>query len=1370
MVKKVISKISNHQSLRILMVEDSEDDVLLIIRELKKGGYDPVYERVETATAMKKALKEKQWDIILCDYKLPKFNAPSALAVLEETNIEIPVIIVSGTIGEETAVECMRLGAQDYIMKNNLSRLCPAVARELEEADSRSKHKQAAKALRESEEKYRNILEDMDEGYFEIDLKGNFTFVNNAECRNMGYSREELIGMNNRQYTDEENAKKAFQAFNNLYKTGEPSRIFDYEVIKKDGTKAVSELLVSLIKDSKGKLIGFRGLSRHITERKQADEKLRQSEEKYRTILENIEDGYYEVDLNGNFTFFNDSMCRILGYPQEEIVGMNNRVYTNKVNAKKIFQAFNEVYRTGKPGRVVDYEIIRKDGTNRYIETSISLHKDSSGKLIGFRGIIRDITERKQAEGELRESEEKYRLTFASTSDVIFMVDSELKVSNITPSVEKILGYKPEELINKFFPDLNLMTPESLKRAIPNVGQILSGAEVPNVVYNFITKEGLTIIGEVTGSPIVQKGKIIGISCVARDITERKQAESQREAALEALRQNEEKYRNILENIEDGYYEVDLNGNFTFFNDSMCRILGYPQEEMMGMNNRQFTNKENAKKLFKTFNEVYRTGEPAKEFDWQIIRKDGTERHIEVSVSLQKNSSGKPIGFRGISRDVTSRKQAEKSLRQSEEKYRSILENMEDGYYETDLTGNFTFFNDSLCKIYGYPRKELMGMNDEQYTDEENAKKVFKFFNKIYRTGESGKIFDNEIIRKDGAKRQIEVSGSLKKDSLGNPTGFSGIIRDITERKRAEEVLRQSEEKYRTIIETIQEGYFEIDLAGNFTFVNDAQCKITGTPREQLIGKNNRGYTSEEEAKRLYQIYNRIYRTGEPEKGYAFEFIRRDGTKASHEVSVSLIMDAKGKPIGFRGISRDITERKQMEEALRQSEDRYRTIIETMEDGYWETDLPGNFTFVNDAECKIAGTPKEQLIGRNNQQYTDKTTAKRLYETFKEIYKTGKPVKSCDFEFIRRNGTRVFAEFSVSLIRDAQGKPTGFRGVTRDVTERKQAEDTLAKSEEKYRRLVENAQEGIFQSTAEGQHIAVNQAFANILGYESPEEVITTITDISHQIYVHPDERTKILQIIEKEDSIKGYETEFYRKDGSKIWVSINMHAVRDDQGHLLYYQGIDQDITDKKKMELERQENIERLRKSLGATINAMAVTVETRDPYTAGHQRRVADLARSIAMELNLGRELIDGVRMASMIHDIGKISIPSEILTKPTKLTDLEFNLIKTHPESGYNILKDIEFPWPIARIVLEHHERINGSGYPSGLKGEQILLGSRILAIADVVEAISSHRPYRASKGIEAALDEISINKGILYEPDIVDACLRLFREKNYKMAA
>jgi response regulator RpfG family c-di-GMP phosphodiesterase len=197
--------------------------------------------------------------------------------------------------------------------------------------------------------------------------------------------------------------------------------------------------------------------------------------------------------------------------------------------------------------------------------------------------------------------------------------------------------------------------------------------------------------------------------------------------------------------------------------------------------------------------------------------------------------------------------------------------------------------------------------------------------------------------------------------------------------------------------------------------------------------------------------------------------------------------------------------------------------------------------------------------------------------------------------------------------------------------------------------------------------------------------------------------------------------------------------------------------------------ESLVKLRKTLGGTVHAISMAVETRDPYTAGHQRRVADLARTIATEMGFSTDRTDFIRIAASIHDIGKIAVPAEILTKPTKLTDIEFNLIKIHSEAGYEILKDIEFSWPVADVVLQHHEWMNGSGYPNGLKKEELLPESRIITVADVVESMASYRPYRVALGINAALDEIAKNKGILYDPEVVDACLRLFNEKGYKLA-
>jgi len=227
------------------------------------------------------------------------------------------------------------------------------------------------------------------------------------------------------------------------------------------------------------------------------------------------------------------------------------------------------------------------------------------------------------------------------------------------------------------------------------------------------------------------------------------------------------------------------------------------------------------------------------------------------------------------------------------------------------------------------------------------------------------------------------------------------------------------------------------------------------------------------------------------------------------------------------------------------------------------------------------------------------------------------------------------------------------------------------------------------------------------------------------------------------------------------------------DQAAIAYqnailFEDLEKDLIMRKEVEKELQHSMEKLRKAMSGIIHTMALTVEAKDPYTAGHQKRVANLARSIAKEMNLPDQQIDAIRMAGTIHDLGKISVPGEILSKPGKINETEFDLIKDHTQVGYDILKEIEFPWPIAKIVLQHHERMDGSGYPGGLSGEDIIIEARILAVADVVEAMAFHRPYRPALGIKKALEEITKNKGIIYDSQVVDACLKLFTKKGFEL--
>ncbi len=252
---------------------------------------------------------------------------------------------------------------------------------------------------------------------------------------------------------------------------------------------------------------------------------------------------------------------------------------------------------------------------------------------------------------------------------------------------------------------------------------------------------------------------------------------------LNRLRGNEEKYRTILETIEEGYYEVDLSGNFTFLNDAMARIIGYSKKEMIGMNNREYADAETARKVYKVFNNVFRTGIPDKGFDWEFISNNGIKRHVETSIALIKNDNRDAIGFQGLLRDVTKRKTAEKSLLASEEKYRTILETIEEGYYEVDLSGNLTFFNPVICKILGYSPDEILGMNNREFSDPETTARVYEVFNNVYKTGMPDKGFDWTFIRKDNTKLQVETSISLQRDTNGVPVGFRGILRDVDERK-----------------------------------------------------------------------------------------------------------------------------------------------------------------------------------------------------------------------------------------------------------------------------------------------------------------------------------------------------------------------------------------------------------------------------------------------------------------------------------------------------------------------------------------------------------------------------------------------------------
>ncbi|HNV65442.1 MAG TPA: PAS domain S-box protein, partial [Smithellaceae bacterium] len=377
-------------------------------------------------------------------------------------------------------------------------------------------------------------------------------------------------------------------------------------------------------------------------------------------------EGYYEVDLNGNITFVNDAACRMHGYARQEIIGMSNRNITTPETAKKIHQIFEQVYKTGRRATTSEHETIRKDGSKIWIETSIDLCRDTSGKKTGFKGIIRNITEQKLVQENLRQSEENFRRSLDESPLGIRIVTAAGKTIYANQAILDIYEYKTIEELNKT-PLKKRYTLESYADYLARKALRDQGKESPTEYeINIVRKNGEIRNLQAFRKEIVWNGKK-QFQIIYHDITKQKAAEK-------ALQQSEEKYRTILETMEEGYYEVDLAGNTTFVNDAVCRINGYSRQEIIGRNNRDYTSPETAKKVYKEFREVYITGKPGKTSEHQIIRKDGSKTWIEASITPRKDAAGKIIGFKGIVRDISERKTTEDALRASEEKYRFLTE------------------------------------------------------------------------------------------------------------------------------------------------------------------------------------------------------------------------------------------------------------------------------------------------------------------------------------------------------------------------------------------------------------------------------------------------------------------------------------------------------------------------------------------------------------------------------------------------------------------------------------------------------------------------------------------------------------------------
>jgi len=476
------------------------------------------------------------------------------------------------------------------------------------------------------------------------------------------------------------------------------------------------------------------------------------------------------------------------------------------------------------------------------------------------------------------------------------------------------------------------------------------------------------------------------------------------------------------------------------------------------------------------------------------------------------------------------------------------------------------------------------------------------------------------------------------------------------------------------------------------------------------------------------------------------------------------VYDEGGELLGLFGISRDVTERRAAEEELRESEAYLEAILDSTADGILAVDNRGKVLKANRRFAELWRIP-EALLRVADDAALLAFVVDQLSEPQAFVAKVQSLYESdaTDVDTVIFKDGRAFERHSAATM---QGSAvTGRVWSFHDITERKQREEKLRLSQQRLSLHVEQTPLAVIEFDLGGRVREWNPAAAALFGY-SREAAIGEYWTFIVPAAIHGQLEGVWAAIVGQRGGNRST-NENVTKDGRTIsceWFSTPLVG---PGGRTIGVASLIQDVTEREQAEEEIRRQAEQLRRTVEGAVMAMSLVVETRDPYTAGHERRVAELATAIAAEMGMEGDALDALRLAGLIHDIGKIAVPAEILSKPGRLSEVEFNLIKQHPASGSEILAVIDFGLPVAEMVLQHHERLDGSGYPRGLAGEEVLPEARILAVADVVEAMSSHRPYRAALGMEAALAEVREHAGVKYDAAVVAACVRLVEEQGFE---
>jgi PAS domain S-box-containing protein/putative nucleotidyltransferase with HDIG domain len=1151
-----------------------------------------------------------------------------------------------------------------------------------------------------------------------------------------------------------------------------------------------------------------------ITEKRRLQEALAENAERYQNLFQGAPDAVFLADAEtGQLIDANPAAEHLIGRPREEIITLHqSQLHPPHAPAVDIFRKHVRAGSTDALLSPREIPVLHADG--REIPTEISAQVFQLNGRSVIQGVFRDISARKAVESKLRQ----HAQILSQIHDSVISTDLDGIVTSWNEGAARMLGYSEAEALGK---SITFIYPEEELTFLAEqvMGPVMEKGS-HEVEVRIRRKSGETFFAQASLSLLRNdQGTPVGIIGYSHDITQRKHAEDQLKEASDRLHQSLNLLKDIVESVPIRVFWKDRDLRYLGCNTLFAHDAGQEHpDDLMGKTDFDMGWSEQAELYRQDDQQVMDSGIPKLGYEEPQTTPEGKTLWLRTSKVPLLDENREVIGVLGIYDDITAQKEAEQELLLSESRLKEAQSVSQLGSWELDLVQNALWWSDENYRIFGAEpgtSNTYETFLNTVHPDDRD------FVNEAYTGSVEKKTpynIEHRLLLPDGTVKWVHERCKTFYDDDGTPLRSTGTTLDITERKMAE---AQASRLGRILDNSINEIYVFDATSLRFELVNAGALQNLGYSMAEMAEMTPLDLKPEFSTERFENLVAPLRQ--DERRMQVFETVHRRKNGSLYPVEVHLQYSSKEVQPVFVATILDITERRKADERLRRSEAGLAEAQRIAHLGNWELDIVNNRLTWSDEIYRIFEVDR-QHFGATYETYLEAIhpdDRDQVDQSFRQSIKTKTPYE-ITHRLCMADGRIKYVHGVCETHFDEAGHPLRSVGTVQDITQQHLTEQALNRTNRALKaisscnsvlvhashedELLNNmchviiheggyrftwiglVEDGADKCVRPAAHAGFEDGYLDQLNvtyddsafgrgpagcavrHGKPQVVNDTLNDPSftpwreaaaergyRSVLALPliDDRGEVFAVL----SINAEEPNAFDKESMKLMEELAADLAfgilalrtRDERNHYLR----------------EHQKSNERYKQVLVDTIRAISLTVEKRDPYTAGHQNRVALLSVAIGRELGMEDDRLKGLRLGAMIHDIGKISVPAEILNRPGRLSEAEFTIIKSHSQVGYDIIKDVQFPWPVADMVVQHHERLDGSGYPKGLKAGAIIPEARILAVADVVEAITAHRPYRPAVGLEKALLEIEANRGKLYDAEVVDACLHLIRDKGFE---